>query len=67
MEISEFIMLLKSKLRENEMEEIREHCKDNDAISVIENSTYICVRLKNERELPFHLWVFDLLCKTRER
>ena len=67
MEISEFIMLLKSKLRENEMEEIREHCKDNDAISVIENSTYICVRLKNERELPFHLWVFDLLCKTKER
>lgn len=67
MEISEFLILLKSKLRENEMEEIREHCKDNDAISVIENSTYICVRLKNERELPFHLWVFDLLCKTKER
>ena len=67
MEISEFIMILKSKLRENEIEEIREHCKDNDAISVIENSTYICVRLKNERELPFHLWVFDLLCKTKER
>lgn len=67
MEISEFIMILKSKLRDNEMEEIREHCKDNDAISVIENSTYICVHLKNERELPFHLWVFDLLCKTKER
>ena len=67
MEISELLILLKSKLRENEMEEIREHCKDNDAISVIENRTYICVHLHDERELPFHLWVFDLLCKTKER
>ena len=67
MEISELLILLKSKLRENEMEEIREHCKDNDDISVIENRTYICVHLHDERELPFHLRVFDLLCKTKER
>ena len=67
MEISELLILLNSKLRENEMEEIREHCKDNDYISVIENRTYICVHLHDERELPFHLWVFDLLCKTKER
>ena len=67
MEISEFLILVKSKLRKNEMEEIREHCKNNDDISVIENRTYICVQLHDERELPFHLWVFDLLCKTKER
>ena len=67
MEISELLILLKSKLRENEMEEIREHCKDNKNISMHENDLNMVVHLHDERELPFHLWVFDLLCKTKER
>ena len=67
MEISELLILVKSKLKENEMEEIREHCKDNKNISMHENDLNMVIHLHDERELPFHLWVFDLLCKTKER
>ena len=54
-------------MRYAEMHKIREHCKNNNAISLHENNYNMCVHLLDESELPFHLYVYDLLYKTAER
>ena len=66
-EIPEFIILNKDRLLDVEINEIREHCKDNKGISIHENDIHICVRLLDESEIPFHSYIFDLLYKTAER
>ena len=65
--IPALLILNKDKLRDKEMKEIREHCKNNNAISMHENNYNMCVHLLDESELPFHLYVYDLLYKTAER
>ena len=67
MEIPALLVLNKFRLRNTEMNKIRAHCKDNKNISMHENDLNMVVHLHDERELPFHLWVFNLLCKTKER
>ena len=67
MEIPAFLILNKSRLRYAEMHKIREHCKNNNAISLHENNYNMCVHLLDESELSFHLYVYDLLYKTAER
>ena len=66
-EIPEFIILNKDRLFDEEINEIRKHCKDNKGISMHENDIHICVRLLDESEIPFHSYIFDLLYKTAER
>ena len=66
-EIPEFIILNKDRLLDVEINEIREHCKDNKGISMHETDYNMCVHLLDKCEIPFHSYIFDLLYKTAER
>ena len=65
--IPALIVLNKDKLRDKEMKEIREHCKDNKGVSMHENEYNMCVHLLDKCEIPFHTYIYKLLIKTAKR
>ena len=67
MEVPAFLILNKSRMRYAEMHKIREHCKNNNAISMHETDYNMCVHLLDKCEIPFHTYVYKLLIKTAKR
>ena len=65
--IPALIVLNKDKLRDKEMKEIREHCKDNKGVSMHKTDYNMCVHLLDKCEIPFHTYIYKLLIKTAKR